>query len=388
MDTFGILSKVKALPICAVIIAMTFLISGTVMCGFLLLACLLVWPFSRHYYRQLSYYFIYPVWSQLVFLIDWWAPSDVVLYMDEETEQLVGHEHAMVVMNHSYDIDFLVGWLVCERCALLAATKVYAKRSLSFVPIIGWIWRMAEIIFLDRNWQKDRSCIVNQVAEISQYFNPVWILLFPEGTRFTPTKHKESVEFAKMRGVTPLEHLLIPRTKGFVLSIQAIKESGYKIRAIYDTTIAFDTGPGTNAPTFRNVLKGLPVKAQLHVTRIPMEEVPTEETACEAWLHNLFAKKDRLLDEFQRNGTFRGRTVRFPRRVYTLINEVFWTSLVLGTIFFYLVYRASPLLTAVVVAVAGGVSFVLPHLLNVTVATKGSSYGKKSTAAATQPKDS
>lgn len=135
----------------------------------------------------------------------------------------------MVVMNHSYDVDWLAGWLVCERCALLAATKVFAKRSLSYVPVIGWIWRMAEIIFLDRNWQKDKACIVNQIEQISQYANPVWILLFPEGTRFTEAKHQASVEFARKGGLPHLKHLLTPRTKGFTLTMLAIKESGYKV---------------------------------------------------------------------------------------------------------------------------------------------------------------
>ena len=49
------------------------------------------------------------------------------------------------------------------------------------------------------------------------------LLLFCEGTRFTDAKHKASMEFAKKNGLPELKHHLLPRTKGFVLSMKGVK---------------------------------------------------------------------------------------------------------------------------------------------------------------------
>ncbi|GAU97508.1 hypothetical protein RvY_08790 [Ramazzottius varieornatus] len=377
LSTILLSRRIKAFPLFPLILLLTFLVSGTLMSGLLFLLWIVIWPLSHFYYRQLSYYLIYPVWAQLVFLADWWAPSEVKMFTDAETERLIGKEHAVVVMNHgSSDLDWLIGWLVCERSSLLAATKVFAKRSLSHVPIIGWIWRMAEIIFLDRNWQTDRTCISTQIQKISQYKNPVWILLFPEGTRFTRAKHEQSLAFAKKAGLPQMKHLLTPRTKGFVQMIEAINESGSTIRAIYDTTIAFEKTD--HDPTLMNLIAGKPVKAQLKVTRIPIGDVPLEEEACVNWMHDTFKRKDEVLTDFSREGSFAGRSFSLPRRYYTLINEIFWASLVVA-LFCYLCLK----LTAssyfwVLPALIGCGSMALRYLADVTVRSKSSSYGETS----------
>lgn len=62
--------------------------------------------------------------------------------------------------------------------------------------------------------------------------------MFAEGTRFTPSKHAASVEFAQKSGLPPLQHLLVPRTKGFLLTLQQLRG---KFPAIYCATLAFNT---------------------------------------------------------------------------------------------------------------------------------------------------
>jgi len=57
-----------------------------------------------------------------------------------------------------------------------------------------------------------------------------------EGTRFTPTKHAASVKFASERGIVPLKHHLIPRTKGFTASLPHLRE---KCPALYNIQLAF-----------------------------------------------------------------------------------------------------------------------------------------------------
>lgn len=64
------------------------------------------------------------------------------------------------------------------------------------------------------------------------------MLLFAEGTRFTPAKHKASMEFARKRGLPELKRHLIPRTRGFVQCVQSLKGN---FPVIYDVTVGFNT---------------------------------------------------------------------------------------------------------------------------------------------------
>ncbi len=32
--------------------------------------------------------------------------------------------------------------------------RVYVKKMLQYVPIIGWAWKLSDVIFLERNWEK------------------------------------------------------------------------------------------------------------------------------------------------------------------------------------------------------------------------------------------
>ena len=39
--------------------------------------------------------------------------------MDDEDQKLVGKEHVLVMMNHKYDIDWLMAWILAERFGML-----------------------------------------------------------------------------------------------------------------------------------------------------------------------------------------------------------------------------------------------------------------------------
>jgi 1-acyl-sn-glycerol-3-phosphate acyltransferase len=62
---------------------------------------------------------------------------------------------------------------------------------------------------------QDKDNLARKLNQLLDYPSPVWILLFPEGTRFNAEKHAASREFAASRGLPQLQHHLLPRTKGF-----------------------------------------------------------------------------------------------------------------------------------------------------------------------------
>lgn len=191
-------------------------------------------------------------------LADWWSNSKLYVYVDPEVlKTRIGKEHSLLLMNHTYEIDWLFGWIFCEKMGVLGNCKAYAKKVIQYIPAIGWAWKFAEFVFLERSFDKDKIIIDRQVNEIFDYPDPCWVsmnlkiicchfcncmfffvqlLLNAEGTRFTPEKHEACNVFCRERGIPELKHHLIPRAKGFQASLQALKA---KCPSILDIQIVF-----------------------------------------------------------------------------------------------------------------------------------------------------
>ncbi len=89
----------------------------------------------------------------------------------------------------------------------------HARASFRFLPVLGWTMMMSEFVFARRDWQKDREVFANALSRLKDFPNPMWMVIFPEGTRCTPKKLEKSVEFAKANNLPVFNHVLLPRTK-------------------------------------------------------------------------------------------------------------------------------------------------------------------------------
>lgn len=354
-----------------------FIVSGLIINFIQLCVYLTVGKLSKDLFRRINYYLIYSSWSQIVALTEWWSGTTCrLITADEDTLKNFSKEHALVVMNHKYDIDWLMCWLMCDKLNMLGSAKTFSKSSLKKVPVIGWGWIFAEMIFLERNWERDSLVMGQKLDELMKYKETVLILLFCEGTRFTPEKHRASMEYARQKNFPELKYHLLPRTKGFNYCVQHLKN---KTNAIYDIEIAF---PETPKPTMLNILFGHKLIGDMYVRRIPIQEIPTDsDEECSKWLHELYQQKDKIMEEYLKTGKFPGKYTEFSRRPYPIINIIFW-SLVVGT---PLVYGLWLMLTSgntiiimaawtVVITIMTGVYL----LVRVTKADKGSAYGKTS----------
>lgn len=59
----------------------------------------------------------------MVAALEWWSGTECTLYTDPKSFPLYGNENAIVVLNHSYEIDFLCGWTFCERFGVLGVRE-------------------------------------------------------------------------------------------------------------------------------------------------------------------------------------------------------------------------------------------------------------------------
>lgn len=51
-------------------------------------------------------------------------------------------------------------------------------------------------------------------------------LIHCEGTRFTEKKHQISMQVAQAKGLPSLKHHLLPRTKGFAITVKCLRDVG------------------------------------------------------------------------------------------------------------------------------------------------------------------
>lgn len=374
-------AAVKTNALCHTFFTLVFLSSGLVLNVFQLVVYCLVRPFSRHWYRRINYYLIYASWAQVVAMAEWWSGSRLKVWGTDEDLDALLKDHHMCVMNHSYEVDWLVCWMVCDQFKMLANAKTFAKKSLMYVPIIGWNWALSEQIFLERSWEKDSQTIGGKLDKLLEYKDKILLLMFSEGTRFNKAKHELSLEFAAKRNLPKLKHHLLPRPKGFVYCTRHFKERGCS--ALYDVQVGFRHSP--NPPTIKSVLNGRPFLADLYFRRVPLDTVPTDsDEECTKFLYDLYVEKDNEMDDYLKTGKFPGTVRELPVRIWPLFVLCFW-SLIAAVPCLYAFYAVlTSGSTVTVVAFSTFIALllsVLHWMVGLSEIKKSSTYGITNRAA-------
>lgn len=369
----GLVQQLKSQFVFHLLMAYVFMFSGVIV-NALQLCTLPLWLVSKRLARKVNVKLGYCIMSQMVALLEWWSATECTLYTDPQSYPLYGNENAIVVLNHNFEIDFLCGWTFCDRFGVLGSSKVLAKKELAFVPVIGWMWYFLEIVFCKRKWEDDRITVAQSLQNLRDYPEKFWFLMFCEGTRFTPKKHEISMQVAESKGLPKLKYHLLPRTKGFWVTVQNLRGNAV---AVYDSTLNFRNN---ESPTLLGVLSGRKYHADLYVRRIPLDTIPEDEAGCAAWLHKLYQEKDSFQEHYAQTGRFPGTVKSPPRRPWSLINWVFWSCLLVYPLFplFVQLLSSGSMLTVVSsVTLCIAVSVMARWMIGQTEIDRGSSYGNK-----------
>jgi len=206
-------------------------------------------------------------------------------------------ENAIVFSNHQQMTDTTFLMFLGKDKGRLGDMKWFAKHVIKWVPAVGWGMQFIDCIFVKRDWASDKDSIRATFEKFSEHKIPLWLTTFPEGTRITPAKHERAMEYARANGLRETKHLLIPRTKGFVASVQGLRDH---ITAVYDVTIGYPEG----VPTLWQYIRGMARTAHLHVRRFPVAELPEDDEALTQWILDRFVIKDALLEGFLEHGAF------------------------------------------------------------------------------------
>jgi len=364
-------------------LCITFILSGLFINVLQAVVFLILAPINRRLFRSVNYYFVYCIYGQLLFLADWWSGSILRIFCDPALHTDVmsglGNEHSVILMNHHYELDWLYGWMVADRSGLLGNCRVYVKKMLKYVPVVGWAWGFSDTVFLERNWEKDKDNLSVKLNQLLDYPSPMWLLIFAEGTRLSEEKMKASQDFARKRGIPVLHHHLIPRSKGFTFTMSRLDKD--RINTVYDVTLV--AGLEGAAPTLTEVLNGRASVANMYIRKFSLKDIPKDEEAASQWLMKLYQEKDDLKHSFLETGSFSEMSgqpdypVHVPSpRPWSLLLSL---SLNLSTWLFLLwLVLSGGMVTRLVAVVLVMLAYVaMRKLIGLTKIGKASSYGIK-----------
>lgn len=178
--------------------------------------------------------------------------------------------------------------------------KFFLKQELIWVPVLGLAWWGLDYPFMKRHTRQQleknpalRGQDLATTRKACEHYRnqPVMILNFLEGTRFTAAKHD--------RQASPYVHLLRPKSGGFAFAMSAL---GERLNSLLDVTIVYPEG----AKGFWDFLAGRVHKVVVDVRQLQIpHELYTGEYETDAqfrarfqtWIANLWKEKDRRIAE-------------------------------------------------------------------------------------------
>ncbi|KAF2155932.1 hypothetical protein K461DRAFT_265395 [Myriangium duriaei CBS 260.36] len=235
------------------------------------------------------------VWSSIQDICERRNKANIIFAGDE----LPQGESAIVVANHVDWTDFYLIQHLAVKAGMLGRCRWFAKRELRWVPFLGWgLWAMG-MPLVSRKWTQDKREMDRVFHGVVARKWPMWLVAYSEGTRFTPRKHAEAVDWCKAHHKPVPKHLLYPRTKGFVATVQNLRKAAH-VKAVYDVTIAYAKGatfmsPPSFVETVSHANVGDAWKMYVHVTRHELDSLPVSSEDLAQWLETRWIEKgDRL----------------------------------------------------------------------------------------------
>jgi 1-acyl-sn-glycerol-3-phosphate acyltransferase len=247
--------------------------------------------------------------SRLVaWFAQWWAVCNVLLsrlFVDIQWDVRIDvptspRGQYLVCSNHQSWNDIFVLMTAFGRRAPFF--KFFIKQELIWVPVLGLCWWGLDYPFMKRytaeqiarNPALKGTDLITTRRACERYKNqPVLILNFLEGTRFTPAKH------AKQQ--SPYKNLLKPKSGGFAFTLSAL---GERLNSLLDVTIVYPDG----ARGFWDFMGGRVRKVIVEVRQLTIppdlfhgdyENDPVFRKRFQEFIAALWAAKDRRIDELR-----------------------------------------------------------------------------------------
>ncbi len=182
--------------------------------------------------------------------------------------------------------------------------KFFLKKELIWVPLLGLAWWGLDYPFMKRYSKaflekhpelKGKDLEITKAACELFKRQPVTVVNYLEGTRFTPAKHQAQQ--------SPYRYLLKPKAGGVAFVLAAL---GEQLDALLDVTIVY---PGDQAPGFWDLLNGSIKRVIVDIRVLELdpalwagdyENDPAFRQTVQGWVNQLWFEKDRRIEHFRR----------------------------------------------------------------------------------------
>lgn len=279
--------------LCAIYLIITILIVNLIQC-----ISLIFIPFSRKLSRKVNWWVADQWWSYCVICIEKIQGVQVIFSGDD----VPSHENALLVANHQNLTDVLFILSLAYRKNRVGDLKWFVKDILKYIPGMGWGLWFLDCVFLKRNWTQDHASIEAAFRNIKENKIPIWLVSFLEGTRLTPKKLTSSQNYAKKAGLPHFNHVLVPKTKGFVATVQGL---GGHVTAVYDLTIGYPL----RTPSLWTLISGkMKYPVHIDVRRYALTDLPKDPQKLAYWALDRFKEKDRWLADLHQHYLDRQKT--------------------------------------------------------------------------------
>lgn len=256
-------------------------------------------------------------------------------------------KQSIMIANHQIYTDWVYLWWLSYTSDLGGSVYILLKKSLSYIPVLGYGMKNYEFIFLSRKWQEDQITLNNHLNDIDRNARgigrlngkiPDWttpegefiwtdkdalleseihqtgtkwpyqLILFPEGTNLSANTRKKSIKYAEKVNKQPFKNVLLPHVTGLYTIIKTLKSCKY----LYDVTIAYSGVDrheyAQDIYTMKKVfLEGKSPKCiDIHINLVKVEDIPLASIdEFSDWLFERWAIKDELMENYyDNNGVF------------------------------------------------------------------------------------
>jgi 1-acyl-sn-glycerol-3-phosphate acyltransferase len=220
-------------------------------------------------------------------------------------EGLRGDTSYLVVSNHQSWVD--IPALVQALNRRTPFFKFFLKKELIWVPFLGLAWWALDYPFMKRYTKaflaknpelkgKDLE-ITKEACELFKR-QPVTIVNYLEGTRFTPAKQAEQT--------SPYPYLLKPKAGGVAFVLAAM---GEQLDAVLDVTVVY---PGARIPGFWDLISGRVPRAIIDIKTRELdpalwqgdyENDPVFREYVQNWVNQLWREKNARIAELRGDRT-------------------------------------------------------------------------------------
>ncbi|KAH9946827.1 acyltransferase-domain-containing protein [Amylocystis lapponica] len=298
----------------------------------------------------------------LVFMCQCFAPTTLVVSFEkdgpgkvtqEELEAIVERDRtgqvvalhlpqkAVVISNHQTYADWWYVWCLMYYTGTGKDVYIVLKKSLKWLPVLGWGMQFFNFIFLARSWAADRLLLVSSLAWLGrraqQDDTPMTFVLYPEGTVVSNDTRPRSKSYAEKLGIPDMVHTILPRSTGLHYSLRTLYPRMPSLKII-DVTMWYPGVPpygngqlyytlrsifldGVSPPTLHMHIRLFDVSSEVPIGDVsatnpkvlpngsgnsPMEvEIPeAEREKFDVWLREIWRGKDVLIQKYLDSGSF------------------------------------------------------------------------------------